>query len=590
MSAAIVIALLVLAVVLFATEKIAVDVTALLLLVVLVSTGILTPREAFDGFSSDIIVILGSLFVISGALQDAGLLDTLAARLLKFAARKPRRFLLTLMSATAGVSAFMNNTTVTAMLLAPVLSVARSTKTAASKLLIPLAYASILGGTCTLIGTSTNVAVSGYMEKAGLQPLGLFEITPVGLVILATGVFYMMTIGSRLLPENSDDGFTKAYAMRDYLSEIVVLPRSPLIGQNPREWELALIGFQLLKIIRGGETHHPDSNTRIEEGDTLLVEGRIDNLMRVRTIEGIEIKASLDLDAPGLHDAKAKVAEVLLTPNSELIGRDLRESHFRERFGLSVLAIYRQGRSLLERLAEIRMQVGDILLLEGPEDRVESLRNDQGIAILDERRPPIRQGAKGYWALAIFAVAVIVGGLGWVPLSVAFLGAALLIVLLRCTTAEQARNVIDLRMLIFIGAMTAFGTAMEKSGAAELIAHGIVTLLSPLGTMAVLAGFFVVTILLTQPMSNAAAALVVLPIAMSAATKLGANERTFAIGVMFAASISFIAPLEPSCVLVYGPGKYRFVDFVKTGAGLTLVLLIIVLLLLPLFWPLYDHR
>jgi di/tricarboxylate transporter len=589
-SVAIVIGLLIAAVVLFATEKVAVDVTALLLIVTLVVTGILTPEEAFSGFSSDIIVILGSLFVISGALQETGLLDLVAARLLKFAGRKRRTLLLTLMGSSAGVSAFMNNTTVTAMLLGPVMSLARSTNTAASKLLIPLAYASILGGTCTLIGTSTNVAVSGYMVKAGMEPLGLFEITPVGVVILAVGILYMMTIGTRLLPENPEGGFAKAYAMRDYLSEIVVLPSSPLIGQTPREWELALIGFQLLKIFRGDAALHPDPNTRIAEGDTLLVEGRIENLMKVRTIEGIEIKSTLDLDAPELKADHSKVAEILLNPQSEIVGRGLREARFRERFGLSVLAIYRQGKSVRDELAEIRLQVGDILLVEGPEDRVDSLRSDSRVTVLDEHRPPGIHTRKGMWALGIFAAAVIASGLGWIPLSIAFLCAALLIILSRCISVEQARSAIDLRMLVFIGAMTAFGTAMEKSGAAELIAQGVVNFLGSLGAMAVLAGFFLVTILLTQPMSNAAAALVVLPVAMNAASKLGASERSFAIGVMLAASVSFIAPLEPSCVLVYGPGKYRFMDFVRTGAGLTFVLILVVLALLPIFWPLYPVK
>lgn len=587
MSIAIVLGLLVLALILFATEKVPVDIITLLLLMVLVVTGILSPREAFEGFSSDIIIILASIFVISSALRESGLLDAVGARLLKVASGSPQRLQLFLMGSAGILSGFMNNTTVTAMLLSPVLGLAKQAKVAASKLLIPLAYASIMGGTCTLIGTSTNVAVSGYLAKSDLQPLTLFETTPIGLVILVLGIAYMIFFGSRLLPEHRGEEFTRAYAMRDYLSEILVRPGSPLIGQNPNEWELSLIGFQLLKIIRRSQEILVEGDVKVEEGDLLVVEGRVEDLMKVRTIEGIEIKGTLDLDAPEWRSGKAKLAEVLLTPQAHLIGRTLKEAYFRQRHRLSVLAIYRHGEPLRERLADTRLRVGDILLVEGAEERIESLRADAGTAVLDEHRPPVARNRAGLYAFGLFALGVLAGGFGWLSLPIAFLSAAVLIVLLRCITVEQARASIDLRLLILIGGMTAFGTAMEKTGAAQFIAHGMVALLSPLGAMAVMAGFFVVTILLTQPMSNAAAALVVLPVAMSAATQLGASERTFAIGVMLAASISFIAPLEPSCVLVYGPGKYRFIDFVRTGAGLTLVLMLAVLCLLPFLWPLY---
>jgi di/tricarboxylate transporter len=574
--------------VLFATEKVPVDVITLVLLTTLVTTGVLSPKEAFEGFSSDIIIILGSVFVISAALRETGLLDAIGVRMLKVASGSPRRLLFLLMTVSGSISAFMNNTTVTAMLLSPVVGISKKTNIATSRLLIPLAYASMLGGTCTLIGTSTNVAVSGYLARSELKPLTLFEITPIGLVIMAAGIAYMIFVGSRLLPEHRQGALTRAYAMRDYLSEIVVLPRSPLIGQNPREWELSLIGFQLLKIIRRDEEILPGPDTAVEERDTLLVAGRIEDLMKVRTIEGIEIKASLDLDAPELSGGRAKVAEVLLAPKSEFLGRTLTQARFRERHGLNVLAIYRHGRTLHQQLASIRLRIGDILLVEGAEDRIEALRGNPTLAILDEHRPARANTRAGLYALVFFITAVTASALGVLPLSIAFLSAAVLVVLVGCITIEQARIAIDLQMLILIGGMTAFGTAMEKTGTADFMAHGILTLLAPLGIMAVLTGFLVVTILLTQPMSNAAAALVVLPVAISAAEMLGANPRTFAIGVMLAASISFIAPLEPSCALVYGPGKYRFADFVKTGAGLTFTLVVIVLALLPLLWPLHP--
>jgi di/tricarboxylate transporter len=584
---AIVLSLLVTAIILFATEKISVDIITLLLLIALVATGILNPAEAFEGFSSDMIVILGSIFVIGGALQETGVLDELGSRLLKMASSSTNRLLLLLMGAAGSVSAFMNNTTVTAMLLPPVIGISRRARIPSSKLLMPLAYASILGGTCTLIGTSTNVAVSGYIERAGMQPLGLFEMTPVGLIILVVGVLYMITAGERLLPERREEPLTVDYAMREYLSEIIVLPNSPLIGQTSYDSDLTILDFRILKIIRGNQEIQPDARAAIREGDTLLVQGRIDNLMKVKKIEGIEIKPETTTGGVALQTENMLVAEVLITPQSDLVGRTLKEAAFRQRFGLIVLAIYRHETSVREMIGDVMLRVGDLLLVQGTPDRIQMLQHDTGLAILGERQAPIFRKKHGLIAVGFFIAAVIVGGIGWVPLSICFLSAAVMTIVLRCISIERAYEFIDWRLLILIGGMTAFGIAMEKTGTAEFLAKSIIGLLQPFGVIAVLAGFFVLTILLTQPMSNAAAALVVLPIAISTAQQLGANERTFSIGVMLAASISFIAPFEPSCVLVYGPGKYKFMDFVKTGIGLTLVLFIVVLIVLPRFWPLY---
>ncbi len=600
LSIAFVLALLVVAIVLFATERLSVDVVTFLLLIALVSSGTLTAPEAFAGFSNDIIIILGSIFVISGALQETGVLDLLGARILKLAGTNQNRLLLLLMAGASSVSAFMNNTTVTAMLVPPVVGLARRSRLHASKLLMPLAFASILGGTCTLIGTSTNVAVSGYMKKAGMPELGLFEITPMGLILVAVGIAYMMLIGKRLLPVHAEAGLTVEYAMREYLSEIIVLPESPLIGQMSFESDLNILEFRILKIIRGDAELLPNSRVFIEEGDTLLVEGNADTLMKVKKIEGIEIKAEFDFGDLDLQSANFRIAEVLLTPQSELPGRTLREANFRKYYGLTALAIYRHGQSLREQVGETILRVGDLLLVQGPEDRVEALRSHPGLSLLSEVSEPLYHPRKGLLTILFFAAAVIAGALQEIPLpftersvslplSICFLTAAVLTILMRCISVERAYEFIDWRLLVLIGGMTAFGTAMEKTNAAGYLADVVVYWFSPFGVLAILGGFFVLTIILTQPMSNAAAALVVLPVAIKTAQQLGANDRTFAIGIMLAASVSFVTPFEPSCILVYGPGKYRFVDFLKVGSGLTVVLAIVVLLLLPVFWPMHPR-
>jgi di/tricarboxylate transporter len=595
----IVLGLMLAAIALFATERVSVDIVTLLLLVALVTAGILTPQDAFAGFSNEIIVILASIFVISGALHDTGVLDAIGARLMRVANGGQNRLMALVMLTAGGVSAAMNNTTVTAMFLPPVTGLARRMKISPSKLLMPLAFASILGGTCTLIGTSTNVAVSGYIAKAGMRPLGMFEITPIGLVIAAVGMLYMIFVGRRLLPDHKAEDLTDDYGIRHYLSEIVVLPDSPLIGQRSYESDLTILDFRILKVIRGSEQLQPDSRVIIEEGDVLAVEGKVENLIKVKKIEGIEIKADLQLGAPDLQDANVRIAEALVTAQSDLAGSTLREADFRLRSGLSVLAIYRAGQTLQEALGDVVLRIGDLLLVQGPSERVTAVQKDTGLEILGEVGGTFFNPRRGFLTIGLFVLAVFLSTIrdmpavvhmlpSWLvlpPLSIALLATAVAVVLLGFISVEKAHEFIDWRLLILIGGMTAFGTAMEKTGAAEWLAHHIVNIAGPFGPRGVLAGFFILTILLTQPMSNAAAALVVLPVAISAAHQMNVDPRTFSIGVMLAASISFIAPFEPSCILVYGPGKYRFMDFVKTGLGLTVVLCVVVLLLLPVFWP-----
>lgn len=588
MQIAIVLGLLILAIGLFAMETMSVDLITLLLLMGLVATGVLTPAEAFSGFGNDIIIILASIFVISGALQKTGIMDVVGARLHQMAGRSHNRLLLAVMSIVGGVSAFMNNTTATAVFIAPVMGVAKQARISSSRLLMPLAYASILGGTCTLIGTSTNVAVSGYIARAGLKPLSLFEFTPIGLVILGVGIIYMLMIGQRLLPNHPDESLAEEYAIREYLSEIIVVPKSPLLGQRIFESDLAKLDFRILEVLRGGRKFLPTSRTRIEEGDILLIEGQVDDLMKVKETAGIEIKPELKLSDPDVESNDIKLAEVLIIPQSDLIGHTLKEAHFQQRYELTALAIYRHGHSLRDKIGRIRLRLGDLLLVQGSADRLRFLRRNPDFWILEEVRPSLHRKRKGLYAVSFFAAAILVGGLGWLPLSVAFLAAAVLVILCRCITMEEAYELIDWRLIILIGGMTAFGIAMEKSGAAAFLAEWVVYGLKPYGPTVIMAGFAALTIALTQPMSNAAAALVVLPVALNAAHSLGVNERTFAIAIMLAASISFIAPFEPSCILVYGPGKYKFVDFVKTGFWLTLLLVLIVLLLIPVFWPLHP--
>lgn len=587
MEAAIVIGLLIVAVILFATEKISVDLVTLGLLCVLVLSGILTVNEAFAGFGNEVIIMLGSIFVIGAAMRETGVLDQLGHVLARTTGGHPGRIVAGMMTTVGGVSAFMNNTTVTAMFLGPVIGLARRLGISPSRLLMPLAFSSLLGGTCTLIGTSTNVAVSGAMVKMGMPAVGMFEITPVGLVLFGLGLIYMIVIGMRWVPvRDRADGQIDGAPIREYLAEVVILPGSPLINQEAYASDFSVLEFQVVKLRRGSQEIDVSPHVRFEVGDVVLVAGKVQNLIKVKKIEGIDIVEDVDLRHSGVDMKDASIAEVVLTPRSSLVGQTLRHSNFRRRSGLSVLALLRGDRTLSDHMADVPLQAGDMMLLQGPFDRMRQFEADSEMVVITEHSITHNAQKRGIAVLIAFAFAVILSSVGLMPASIAFLVVALLALATRCITLDTAYENVDWRLLILISGMTAFGAAMAKSGADLMLAQAITGWLQPFGAIAVMAGFAILTVILTQPMSNAAAALVVLPIAIKAAESMGSNPRAFAIAVMLSASISVLTPFEPSCILVYGPGKYRFSDFIKVGGGLTLLCVLIILLLVPVFWPL----
>ena len=587
MEIALVLGLLVVGIALFSTEVVSVDVVTLLLLVALVVFGILTPAEAFAGFGSELIVTLVAIFVISGALQQSGVIADFAARLERLARGRRNPLLLLLLGSTGGLSTVINNTTATAVFMPAGLQIAHRLKVAPSKVLMPLAFASILGGTCTLIGTSTNLAVSGYLAAAGLEPMGLFELAPVGLVVLPLGIVYLLTVASRLLPDRREESLTAAYEMREYLSEVVVTGESPLVGERIFTSALADLGFRVLEVRRDGRLFLPGPDTELAAGDLLIVQGPVAELLQVKAKTGLEIRGDLLVDDKVLQQADIEIAEALVPPQSSLIGRTVRESRFRQRLGVTVLALHRGGQHPPRgTLGRLRLRLGDLLLVQGPAARIESLRRGRDLWLIERSEPvAMPRRRRGIATLVFLAAAAVGAGSGLAPLGIAFLAAALASVLFRAITVEEAYRFVEWRLIVLIGGMTAFGTAMDSTGAADLLARGIVAVLAGLGPHAVLGGFALLTIALTQPMSNAAAALVVLPVALSTAAGLDVDGRPFAMGIALAASLSFITPLEPSSLLVYGPGKYRFRDFGVVGGPLTLLLLVVVLLLVPRVWP-----
>ena len=586
MQITLVLLLLVVAVVLLSLEYWSVDVVGILLMLSLVLTRIITPDQAMSSFGHGALVMIGSCLVMSGAIIQTGVANRLGVFISSISGDSQLRFFLLNLVAVTTVSAFINNVAATAIFVPIVMAVARRKKWSPSKFLLPVAYGSILGGTCTLIGTSTNVAVSGQLPLYNLPPFGLFEFLPIGLSIALIGIVYMTTIGRKLIPDRVGEDLVKDYHLKEYLTEITVSPSSALAGQTLRESDLQdRFDVTILGIMRQGRhLLFPHQEERFQVNDLVLLEGKLEHILHLKEQTGAEIRA--EKDRRDFVSTEVKMIEVMVSPTSDLTGKTIVEVGFRQRFDLNVLAIYRQGESLVDKLGSIHLMVGDTLLVQGEAQNIAELRSTQDLIVLGEALVTNYRRRKATWAMVIFFGAIGLGGTGLLPISITFLMGAVLMVMTGCLSTQQAYENIEWRVLFLIAGMYSMGLAMESSGAAKFLAETIVNLLGSFGALTILAAFFWITVVLTQPLSNAAAALLVLPTAMSAAHQLGTNPRTFAMMVCIAASVSLVTPFEPSCILVYGPGKYQFLDFMKSGAVLTLLIFFICMLVIPTYWPL----
>ncbi len=648
-----VLGLLVVGLVFFSTEVVPLDVSAiiLLLLLVLPPIEILTPAEALAGFGSETIVTLAALFVLTAGVTRTGVVERLGQRIALLAREHPTALTRMLLVGVTSISAFLSNTVTTAAMLPLAIGSARRAGMPPSRLLMPLAFASILSGGVTLIATSTNLVVSGELPKYGLAPIGFFEMAPVGLVITVFGMLYLLFLAPRLIPVRapsadsqldslaagtaqavrriirfdwwragvaedrqpgraataSREGATNGpdapagateqgghaavierYGLRQYLTEVIVTPDSPLAGKTLAESRLGEAIDLTVVGVRRGATRilAPRPGLPLREHDVLLVEGSVQDVLAVKDAAGIEIKPDFKLSDPDLQSADIRMVEAMVLPRSELIGGTLQAVHFQDTTGVTVLGIHATARGPTRvKLSSHRLAPGDMLLLQGTREQLGRLDGDD-LMLLQDRSAHHPRSHKSTIALLIFIGAILLATTRVLPLSVAFLLGIPLLILTRCLTTGEAYESVDWRLMVLIAAMMAFGTAMAKTGAADWLAALIVTHVSPLGSYAVLIGFFLLTLLLTQPMSNQAAALVLLPVAIRTAQTMGVEPRPIVMAVTIAASCSFLTPLEPSCVLVYAPGNYRFFDFVRVGGLLTLIVFAVSAFLIPIYWPL----
>ena len=583
--------LLVAALVLFASDKLSVDVVGLIVLLALAIPGVLTPKEALASFGTDTILILISLFVLTAGVVRTGVVERVGLWLTSIVGRRTAVLTRVILGAAAAVSSVLSNTVTTGVFLPIMIGVARRASVALSRVLMPLAFASILAGSVTLIGTSTNLVISSQLPRFGLAPIGFLELAPVGVVITVGGLLYLFFLAPRLVPDRGEREMTDRYDLRRYLSEALIQPGSRLAGKSLAESQLgSAMNLNVVGIVREDQrTLAPGPHATLKENDILIIEGRAEDILSVKDAGGIEIRADVKpaLSDGDLQSERIRMREAMVLPRSDLIGKTLKEAQFRERTGLTVLAIHSAGGpDRIEKLSGIGLKASDVLLLQGSVDALERVRAEDDLLLLEDVSAHHPRRRKGRWAAAIFVGAVALGVTGVLPLALAFIAGGVALVLTRCMTTQEAYESVDWRLMVMIGSMIAFGLAMEKTGTAAFLSDVIVRHVSGLGGTAMLAAFFAFTVLLTQPMSNQAAALVVLPIAIQTANQLGWNPRSFVMCVTFAASCSFLTPLEPSCVLVYGPGRYRFFDFARVGLPLTALVFVASMLLIPIFWPL----
>ncbi len=595
MEIALALGMVVVAIALLSNDRIPLEVSSLTIVVLLALTGLVTPAEALAGFASETAIFIFALLAMTQGLAATGVMHIAGARLLQLTRVSTPAFVLLLLLVVAAFSSIASNTAVTAAFLPVVMTAAAQIGMSPRRLLMPMAFASMLGGTMFLFGTSTNLVVSGAMSGMGLGRIGFAELTPLGLPLTLAGIATVYLVCDRLLARGRKPDEHETPAQREYVTEAVVSAGSRCIGRTLGELAEEL-SLPVHALVRDGTTMTHAAGERLRAGDEIVLAGTFEDILRIKDMRSITLLA--DLRLVEASESPAMLVEAAIPPTSMLEGRSLGEVRFADRYGLVAVAIHRHPTlqrvepelDLLdslaagERLKNVRLSVGDMLLVRGPESRVRELQGDVDLTILSGVEYQKPRYERAGLALAIFAATVVVAGLRVVSPAIAGLAGVLVMIATRCLPSSTAFRV-DWRVIIMIGALLTLGLAMERSGSGEFVARGIFPLATTIGPYGMLLVQMALTIVLSIPMSNQAAALIMLPIGVHTAMEMGLSPRTFAIATCLAASCSFMTPFEPAAALVYGPGRYRVLDFVRVGAPATIVCLAILTIGVPLIWP-----
>lgn len=581
--------LLVLVFVAFIKEWFSPDLVAMGAFVLLLAIGVLDEKSALAVFSNPAPIIVSCMFVLSAALERTGTIEALGEWFEKLAGKKELRVLLVLMLIVAVLSAFVNNTPVVVVFMPIVLALARKHDLIASRFLIPLSYAAIVGGTCTIIGTSTNLVASGIAKESGLDEFGMFEVSKLGIVFVIVTFIYMLLIGRKLLPDRVTlSTLFDSSAGKEFLTSVIISEESELIGKKISETSLSKIrDFRILEVSRSGKKiNSPLKDIIFNSGDQLLVKSRVSGVVDVGGNSGIELGFEGGLGLQELQTESAVLIEGVIGPGSSLVGRSIKELNFREKYDVIILALHRRGVNLRDKFEDVRLAFGDTILVEGAPDKINALSQERDFINLSQSNcRPLRR-SKVPFAVGALLLFMVLAAFKVAPLIVLALGAALLTLFSRCLEPSEAYEAIDWKVIFMIFGMLGLGTALQKVQVIQILADSLTGWALVLKNIYVLiALIYLVTAILTELISNNAVAALLTPVAISVAHAMDLDARPLVVAVMFAASASFSTPIGyQTNTYIYGAGGYKFTDFTRVGIPLTIILWVISVILIPLMW------
>jgi len=582
--------ILVVAMILLITEKLPVDVTSIGIVVVLALSGILTPSEAIAGFASPAVITVGAMFLVSKGMIRTGAVGFISRKVMEYSRGRPNLAIFLILFIVGAASAFINNTPVVVLFIPIILGLSCELGFSPSKFLIPVSYASILAGTCTLIGTSTNIIISDLSAMSGFGSLGMFELSPLGLPIALLGIFFLILAAPKLMPSMQNPVCElKNKEHRRYLAEFHVPRKSPLIGEDPAGFfSKKYPDMNVLELIRYSHVFYPDRDrVEIAPDDLLLVKGSANDLVEILHDDVVDLPMAEEDINFAAEQKESLIVELIIPPQSRLLGERLVSSRLRRDPDIHIIAIKRRELHYAEpKVKDVRLKIGDILLVRLPESSVDRLRGETDFIIVEDVHHEIVHKRLARRAFLIFGAMMVAASTGMADILICALAAAFLMVLTGCLQLRDAYRAIDGRVLLIIIATIALSAALEKTGASEFYARTFLSLFSGARPVFVLSGLMLLTSISTHVLSNNATAILLLPIAISAAQGLGVDPKPFIIAVCFGASACFATPIGyQTNLLVYGPGGYRFSDYLKVGMPLNLLVWVMGSLFIPLIWP-----